>query len=100
MDRAALLVLLFAVLACSSGKPPDPQAKPADRPACDARITALSDPGQKQVECPNGERFIVRRAADGKWYEEMKVRAGIVPGYATPEEAARARCCRTAGAGS
>ena len=110
MDRAALLMLLVAVLACSSsgshggsGKPADPApaaqgATPSAAP-CDFKVKAMSDPSQKQIQCSNGESFVVRLGPDGKWYEEMKVRAGIRPGYATPEEAARARCC-SAGEGS
>jgi hypothetical protein len=53
----------------------------------------MSDPAQKQIQCPNGESFVVRRGEDGKWHEEMRVRAGIRPAYDTPEDAARARCC-------
>jgi hypothetical protein len=109
MERAALLILLLvAGLACSSsnGKPADPAAPapntaqaapPTDRPRCDWKIVPLSDPGQKQIQCANGESFVVRRGEDGQWHEEMKVRAGLVPGYATPEEAARARCCAASG---
>jgi hypothetical protein len=105
MERAALLTLLLVVaVACSGGKSPMSSAKPAAtastaKPAdpaaapCDHKIVAMSDPAQRQIQCANGESFIVRQAADGKWYPEMRVRAGIVPGYATPDEAARARCC-------
>jgi hypothetical protein len=111
MLRAALLTLLLAAgVACSSGrpatssagtvkmasadtaKPAGPPAAPA-APACDYKIVAMSDPAQKQIQCPNGESFVVRRGEDGKWHEEMRVRAGIRPAYDTPEDAARARCC-------
>jgi hypothetical protein len=78
-------------------KPADPPAdSPADSPAvtpCDFKVVAMSDPAQKQIRCANGESFVIRQAKDGKWYPEMRVRAGIVPGYATPDEAGRARCC-------
>jgi hypothetical protein len=67
--------------------------KPAEPPPCDYKIVAMSDPAQKQIQCPNGESFVVRRGEDGKWHEEMRVRAGIRPAYDTPEDAARARCC-------
>jgi hypothetical protein len=111
MDRAALLMLLVAVLACSSSgsrgggaKPADPApvAREAAQPAapCDFKVKALSDPGQKQIQCSNGESFVVRLGTDGQWHEEMKVRAGTRPGYASPEEAARARCCGAGGEGS
>jgi hypothetical protein len=115
MVRTVFLALLFAAgAACSSGRPmpsltnataPTPTAqpsssaetaKPADPPAaspCDFKVLAMSDPAQKQIRCANGESFVVRRGDDGKWHEEMKVRAGLRPAYATPEEAARARCC-------
>ena len=110
MERAALFTLLLvaSAVACSSGKPAASSAhspKPADtansaetaQPApCDYKIVAMSDPAQKQIQCANGESFVVRQAADGKWYQEMRVRAGMVPGYATPDEAARARCCASA----
>jgi hypothetical protein len=104
MDRAALLTLLLvAGLACSTGgssgpggsggKPADPAAgKGEDRP-CDAKVVPMADPSQRQIQCANGLSFVVRLGSDGKWYEEMKVRAGIRPGYSTPEEAARALCC-------
>jgi len=112
MLRAALLTLLLAAgVACSSGRPATSNAgtaqmaksadtaKPADPPAaaepptCDYKIVAMSDPAQKQIQCPNGESFVVRRGEDGKWHEEMRVRAGTRPAYDTPEDAARARCC-------
>ncbi len=114
MLRAALLTLLLAAgVACSSGRPAtsnasaaktakaatacphrrDLRPQPADPPACDYKIVAMSDPAQKQIQCPNGESFVVRRGEDGKWHEEMRVRAGIRPAYDTPEDAARARCC-------
>jgi hypothetical protein len=117
MERAALLILfltpLFA-LACSSGRPTMSDAKPAssgesakateppapaasEAAACDHKVVAMSDPAQKQIQCANGESFVIRRGDDGKWYEEMKVRAGLRPSYATPEEAAKARCCGNAG---
>ena len=115
MERAALLILLLSplfALACSSGRPGTSDAKPAAAaepakpaeppaapaaPACDYKVVAMSDPAQKQIQCGNGESFVVRRGDDGKWYEEMKVRAGTRPGYATPDEAAKARCCGAAG---
>jgi hypothetical protein len=118
MERVLLTLLLSAVfaLACSSGKTAMPRAepatpatpanpaepaKPAEPPAasaaCDYKVVAMSDPAQKQIQCGNGESFVVRRGDDGKWYEEMKVRAGTRPGYATPNEAAKARCCGAAG---
>ena len=97
MVRAALLTLLVISglpgLACSTN---GGGGKPADPSPCDFKVKAMSDPSQKQIECGgggNGETFIVRQGTDGKWYEEMKVRAGTRPGYGTPEEAARARCC-------
>jgi hypothetical protein len=73
------------------GEVPKP-VDPAPRP-CDHKVVAMSDPAQKQIQCANGESFVVRQAADGKWYPEMRVRAGAVPGYATPADAAQARCC-------
>jgi hypothetical protein len=120
MERAALALLFVAsAVACSSGKPPMSSAQPAQPAApaetssaatakaedtaapkapaapaaCDHKIVAMSDPAQKQIQCANGESFVVRQGKDGKWYPEMRVRAGIVPGYATPDEAAQARCC-------
>jgi len=117
-----LLLVASAVAACSSSKPaasganagnaadaastakpidaadvnrPGEVPKPVDpapRP-CDYKVVAMSDPAQKQIQCANGESFVVRQAADGKWYPEMRVRAGAVPGYSTPAEAAQARCC-------
>ena len=123
MERAALLILLLSplfALACSTGRPPMSDAKPvsstepakaaepaapaaseapagsAGSAACDYKVVAMSDPAQKQIQCANGESFVVRRGNDGKWYEEMKVRAGTRPGYATPDEAAKARCCGSA----
>jgi len=107
MERAALLILLLSpllALACSSGRPGASDAKPASSTepvsaaaaACGYKVVAMSDPAQRQIQCGNGESFVIRRGDDGKWYEEMKVRAGTRPGYATPEEAARARCCGVA----
>ncbi|MEA2690760.1 MAG: hypothetical protein QOJ16_147 [Acidobacteriota bacterium] len=121
MERAALALLIVAsAVACSSGKPPMSSAQPAQPAApaetatsaatakaedtaapkapaapaaCDHKIVAMSDPAQKQIQCANGESFVIRQGKDGKWYPEMRVRAGIVPGYATPDEAAQARCC-------
>lgn len=120
-----LLLPLFA-LACSSGRPgtsdarpaapaepaqatqppaPEPPAAPsapaasaasAASPACDYKVVPMSDPAQRQIQCGSGESFVVRRGNDGKWYEEMRVRAGTRPGYATPEDAAKARCCGSA----
>ena len=56
----------------------------------------MADPSQKQVQCANGDSFVLRRGEDNRWHEEMKVRAGILPSYATPDEAGRARCCAPA----
>ena len=103
MDRAALLTLLLvAVLACSAGGRGGRGGRAADPapPPCDHKVQAMADPGQKQIQCSNGESFVVRLGSDGKWYEEMKVRAGIRPGYTSPEEAARARCCGASEGGS
>ncbi len=121
MVRFTLFTLLLAAgVACSSGrstvsnaanaanaaKPAEP-AKPAETadsstastPAaapCDFKIVAMADPSQKQIQCANGDSFVLRRGEDNKWYEEMRVRAGTRPGYATPDEAGRARCCAPA----
>jgi hypothetical protein len=99
MARAALLSLLLVFAACSSGGKPaaeTPDPKPAGPAPCDYKIVALSDPGQKQIQCANGESFVLRQGPDGKWQEEMRVRAGMRPSYSTLEEAARARCCGAA----
>jgi hypothetical protein len=56
------------------------------------RVLAMPDERQRRLECANGDRFTLRRAADGQWYPEMKVRAGAVPGYASLDEAGRALC--------
>jgi hypothetical protein len=122
MVRAALFTLLLIPgivwnSACSSGRPMKPQpsattsaadsantanaadtAKPANvaNTPCDFKIVAMADPAQKQIQCANGDSFVLRRGEDNKWYEEMKVRAGTRPGYATPDEAGRARCCAPA----
>jgi hypothetical protein len=50
------------------------------------------DETRRKLECRNGDRFTIGRAADGKWYPEMKVRAGLVPGYESPEAAGKALC--------
>jgi hypothetical protein len=50
------------------------------------------DERRRKLECGNGDRFTIGRAADGKWYPETKVRAGLVPGYASPEDAGKALC--------
>ena len=121
-----ILFLAVTVLACSGGRPPrpsistadtaspaappaasraappdtppaaQPAAQPAAPPCGDFKVITLSDPAQKQIRCGNGESFVVRRGDDGLWHEEMKVRAGTRPGYATPDEAGRARCCAPA----
>jgi hypothetical protein len=82
-----------------------PAATPADppRPAA-AEGTASSgddapcyrvlplDEKRRTLACKNGDRFTIGLAADGKWYPETKVRAGLVPGYASPEAAGKALC--------
>lgn len=50
------------------------------------------DEKRRTIECKNGDRFTIGRAADGRWYQEMKVRAGVVPGYESPEAAGKALC--------
>jgi hypothetical protein len=107
MARTSLLPLWIVLsLSCAGGKPPaaapaSPAAPEASevtlqstlKPVCDYRIVAMSDPSQKQILCAGGESFVVRQGANGRWAEEMKTRAGTRPDYATPDEAARARCC-------
>ena len=112
MVRFTLFTLFLAAgVACSSGrstvsnaanaaKPAEPaetaDSSTASTPAaapCDFKIVAMADPSQKQIQCANGDSFVLRRGEDNKWYEEMRVRAGTRPGYATPDEAGRVRCC-------
>ncbi len=50
------------------------------------------DERRRRIECANGDRFTIRLADDGKWYPENKVRAGLVPGHASPEAAGKALC--------
>jgi hypothetical protein len=69
--------------------------KPAASP-CDFKIVSMADPSQKQIQCANGDSFVLRRGEDNRWGEEMKVRAGTRPTYATLDEAGRARCCTPA----
>jgi hypothetical protein len=107
----AVLLAAALALACRPGPPTTSQAAPAAErtspavaadPAAAApcyRVVPMAgaeaDEGRRQIECGNGGdggRFTLRRAADGKWYQEMKVRAGVVPGYATPEAAGKALC--------
>jgi len=116
MPRSAPLLqlaLLTAVLslgsACLGGAPARPKspasqtaakptaAAPADSQPCDFKVVPLSDPAQRQIQCANGESFVVRLGVDGQWHEEVKARAGTAPGYATLATAARARCGCAAG---
>ncbi len=114
MNRSVFLTLLLAAgiagIACSSGRPPMSKAsatKPAETadsseapkpaaPPCDFKIVSMADPSQKQIQCANGDSFVLRRGEDNRWGEEMKVRAGTRPTYATLDEAGRARCCTPA----
>jgi hypothetical protein len=55
----------------------------------------MPDERQRRLECgagAGGDVFTLRLADDGKWYPETKVRAGAVPGHASPEAAGRALC--------
>ncbi len=110
----ATLLAAALALACRPGPPATSQATPAAErtspavaadPAAAApcyRVVPMAgaetDESRRQIECGDGSqgsqggRFTLRRAADGKWYQEMKVRAGMVPGYATPEAAGKALC--------
>jgi hypothetical protein len=107
MLRATHVPVLVLALAgaCTSASPGPQAAAPAgaqpqetapvqtqsDRP-CAYKTTELSGPGQVQVECPDGQTFVLRRAADGTWSEEAKSRAGTRPTWKSLDEAARARC--------
>lgn len=95
---AAVLLAATMVVAC---RPGPPAASPA---GAAAETGGSSGPGapcygivtlsvaQRRLECVNGDSFTLRLAADGKWYPEMKVRAGAVPGHASPQAAGKALC--------
>jgi hypothetical protein len=87
-------------LACA-GQPPhaaapaaaQPEETPAvASPAPPCYTTRELSPGQVWVDCTNGQSFVVRKGADGKWREEAKSRAGSRPDFASLEAAAKSRC--------
>jgi hypothetical protein len=103
VHRSALFLPLAALalltIACGTGQPahtPPPKETPSmnDSPAAAScyRSTELSSPKQMRIDCANGHSFVVRQGEDGKWREEVKVRAGILPDFASLDEAARSRC--------
>jgi hypothetical protein len=54
-------------------------------------IARLAD-DQIRIDCASGTSVVVRRRPDGRWSEEVKVRAGAERVYANAEEAAAQRC--------
>lgn len=106
MRRSVLALTFLLPLACAGRQAPDPgtqegaAAAPKETSAvesvtgagCDYKTTELSEPGQVQITCPNGDTFVVRRGADGQWSEEAKSRAGTRPSWASPDDAAKALC--------
>jgi len=106
MLRFTLALTFLLALACAGRQAPDPGAQEGAAAApketsmmesvtgegCDYKTTELSEPGQVQITCPNGDTFVVRRGADGKWSEEAKSRAGTRPSWASAEDAAKALC--------
>lgn len=91
---AALLTGALLLAACRSDPSPAPAAPAAStsKAAVCYRIVAMADERQRRLECASGESFTLRLGADGKWSQEARARAGMVPGYATPEEAGKALC--------
>ncbi|HKR62854.1 MAG TPA: hypothetical protein VJZ00_03910 [Thermoanaerobaculia bacterium] len=67
-------------------------ASAIETPAPVYTMRTLNEPEQVRIDCANGTSFVVRRAADGKWYEEMRVRGGLQPAYASAADAASKRC--------
>lgn len=56
-------------------------------------ITTLLENKQVRIDCSNGNRFVIRRRADDRWYEELMIPVvGTEVGYKTPSEAASIRC--------
>lgn len=114
MRTLAALAVTLAVAACAAPPSPDadgargggeagaaatgaaePGATPmpdaADQPPC-YRLTELSE-SQVQIDCANGQAFVVRRDADGRWAEERKAHAGVpAPSWERAEDAAAERC--------
>lgn len=93
-----LAALALLTIACGTGQPAhtaSPQETPgmndSPDPASCYRSIELA-PKQMKIECANGHSFVVRQGEDGKWREETKVRAGILPDFASLDEAARSRC--------
>ena len=99
MRTLPLTALALLALACGTGRPPRP-APPAPAPdpapagTAPARCytAAPLSPQQVKVECANGQSFVVRQGADGKWREEAKSVAGSRPAFASLDEAGRLRC--------
>jgi hypothetical protein len=54
-------------------------------------IGRLAD-DQMRIDCASGTSVVIRRRPDGRWSEEVKVRAGAERVYASAEEAAAQRC--------
>jgi len=77
--------------AATPDAPAGASAAAGDADAPCYRVLPL-DEKRRTLECKNGDRFTIGLAADGKWYPENKVRAGLVPGYASPEAAGKALC--------
>jgi hypothetical protein len=54
-------------------------------------VLNLSDE-QVRIDCANGARFVIHRRPDGRWSEEVRVRAGAERVYANATQAASERC--------
>lgn len=54
-------------------------------------IGRLAD-DQMRIDCASGTSVVIRRRPDGRWSEEVKVRAGAERVYGSAEEAAAQRC--------
>jgi hypothetical protein len=93
VGSAALRPALSAVASPATAQPAAAEGTTAsgDTDAPCYRVLPL-DEKRRKLECKNGDRFTIGLAADGKWYPEMKVRAGLVPGYESPEAAGKALC--------
>ena len=79
----------------AASEPADPGATTmpdaADQPPC-YRLTELAE-DQMQIDCADGQAFVVRRDADGRWTEERKAHAGVpTPSWERAEDAAIERC--------
>jgi len=73
----------------------DTEPQQSDKRSQPYVITTLIQDKQVRIECSNGNRFVIRKRPNNRWYEELMIPAvGVEVGYKTPGEAASARCSR------